>query len=108
MGESGLSGSVIAGLEMLPPSQLLTRTLPRGLLVHLGGMGLGSHREKALAGFQAPRLLVLLAKSFLCCLCSLCFSVPLSHCLSGHPFILLLIDIVDGSVCWCVKSVHPS
>lgn len=41
MGELGVSGSVIAGLEMLPPSQLLTRALPWGLLVHLGWDGFG-------------------------------------------------------------------
>lgn len=41
MGELGVSVPVIAGLEMLPPSQLLTRVLPWGLLVHLGCEGRG-------------------------------------------------------------------
>lgn len=37
----GVSGPGIVGLETLLPGQLLTKALPLGLLVQLGGGGFG-------------------------------------------------------------------
>lgn len=55
-GGDGDSGPGTAGLETLQPGQLLTGTLPPGLLVQMGWDGLGFHYEEPLAELQAPWL----------------------------------------------------
>ena len=47
MGEMGVGGSGVAGLETLLLGPLLTKALPPGLLVQLGWGGFGISLERA-------------------------------------------------------------